>query len=341
MLKTTRELIDYLKQQGTRADYGLVNAYVNAVLVCGNADDLPAVLAQYIAQQGDFIGTLLLPIVEKWGTANSAQQLFETCFAGELLKENIESELLEVLGNLQFSPIRPILIKYAVDEVKNHSYYHGLHATKGLLNFDCSDIEERIRAGIESTYGQNFFPEFLPALVGKIADNAAVIEALYNAGNTSCSTDCNSGIVLGISLCGEKGLPYFKALLFNPNWDAWDGATGTVNFAYEGTINLGLKMGDLYRKIKTIENPEQLRYAVRVLLALLERKIQDYSLTNNKFESFRSIYEICYQWEDDDVRNNLVDLAGKVKMEDKAYELERLLEMRVKEEVLIGAWTAQ
>jgi hypothetical protein len=60
---------------------------------------------------------------------------------------------------------------------------------------------------------QNIFPEFLPALICKLPEKEIELEQLYQWGEKFASTDCNAGIILGFSLCGDEGKIYFKKAL--------------------------------------------------------------------------------------------------------------------------------
>ena len=331
MLKTTIELIEHLKRNKTERELTLINSLVYSIVACGDKRDADAVLNQYLSNPSDFHYSYLLQVFKKWGDHSVAEQLFNASIFKNKLKENAEPEILEVLGHLKYAPIKKTLADY-IFENPEPDYYISKNAVLGLIHFDCHEYQNEIEMEIEKCYGKNLFPVFVPALVCKLTDRKSILENLYKLGNEFASTDCNAGIVLGFSLCGEEGRPFLKRVLFDPNWETDSTGTGTVHFAYEGLKNLGVTFMELYQEIKSISDEGKLKNSLGVLFALLDRSIEDIEI--NKKESFADIYTALFKWKNDRESDNIIDLAERVgKMED-AYKIEKLLELKMKEEAI-------
>ncbi|KPE51886.1 hypothetical protein [Chryseobacterium indologenes] len=230
-------------------------------------------------------------------------------------------------------PVKPILADYLFGNREETDYYISRSAALGLLNFDCTEYQKEIEAEIEKCYGKNVFPEFVPALVGKLEAPHAILDKLFELGNQFASTDCNAGIVLGFSLCGEQGRTYFRKILFDRNWEVDSTATGTIHFAYQGLKNLGITFKDLYLEIKMISGEENPEYALDVFFALLERKFDDVAPAPE--ESFADIYTTLFSWKNENEGSNIIDLAGSVSKTEKVYEIKKLTEMKMNEEVIL------
>jgi len=138
---------------------------------------------------------------------------------------------------------------------------------------------------IKSMYNQWSFPEFLPALVGKVSDNSEMLARLFETGNDYCSSSTNAGILLGFSLCGKEGEDYFLKAIFSEYWEATDFATGNVHQVYQGLKNLNFSLIKLFTLI--IER-EQTATALKLLFAMLQLRTED--STDAVTDSYESLY---------------------------------------------------
>ncbi|MFD2719551.1 hypothetical protein ACFST9_12555 [Hymenobacter monticola] len=332
MLPTTSQLLRYLRLPAARQDHTVRQALVYAVWRSGSAEDAHALLAEYFRQPAEARPDCLLPVFERHGDDAMARALFAaSCSNGDLLPD-APAETLGVLARLGHPDIKPLLVRYAFEP---SGYDLAKHAALGLLHVDCWDLEQPIRAAIEATYGKNLFPEFLPALVCKLPDRTQMLARLYASGTEYCSTDCNAGILLGFSLCGTEGAPYFQQALLSPAWEAHSSGSGTRWYAYQGMQNLGLTFRQLYADIRGLADPTKRGFPVRVLLALLALKVGPHSWAEHPAEPFVELYPALFGWETDDSRNNLLDLAAVAGLEDEADQLEKLMVLRLNEEVLL------
>lgn len=326
MIKATKDLIIYLKNE--EVDHFIVSAYVGVILTKGGAEDAKCIL-KYIKTVPDSPHTSeLLEVIAKWGNYQMADDLYSLFISNDRLHNSEQTEVLYTLGSLKHPPIRPALIHYAFN-TDNHSLNKS--AVLGLLNFDCSDIQELILSEIEKTYGKYLFHEFTPALVGKLRNRSAVLEKLFELGSTTASTDCNAGIILGFSLCGKEGLNYFKKAIFSPDWEADSTSTGTARFTYLGLKNLNISIIDLFQEIQKSDNSQQ-SYQLKLLNTILELRVADNS---NTLESCLSIYKNMFSWSHYNEENGLFKLADKHGMSDDLYRIQQLLELKLREELLI------
>lgn len=346
MLKTTNELIEHLKLDKQLRDYRVVESLVYAVLKCGDKSDADVLLLHYL--QDPFEYSQLVPVLKKFGDYQYAEQIFDVCIQKNILNENTNPnpgileeydfpKILEVLGHLKFTPIKQLLADYAfgigIEELGYNSYEVTRSTALGLLNFDCEEYQDSIETEIEKCFGQYFFLEFVPALVCKLKNKSQVLEKLYDLGKNYASSDCNAGIILGFSLCGEEGRKYFKEVLFDNAWGAYDGGTGTLSSTYNGMKNLGITIRELYHEINQLSDISQLNDFLFGFFRLLQFKIWDYESNDN--ESFTDIYTQLYSWETLTTSNTIVDLARKVDQESEAYRIEQLIEMKMNEEILL------
>ncbi|MGH1519842.1 hypothetical protein [Chryseobacterium sp. JK1] len=331
MLKTTYELIEYLKSDTLERESAIICSLVNSIIKCGDKSDADEILNQYLVHPFDFDNRYLFPIFKAFGDRSIAEQIFNISIHNNKLVEDADPEILEVVSYLQYGPMKPILADYIFGNSENSDYYLSKCAALGLLHFDCSEYQKDIETEIEKCYGKNIFPEFVPALVAKLKNPRTILEKLFELGNQLASTDCNAGIVLGFSLCGEQGETYFRKVLFDRSWDVNSTATGTIYFAYEGLKNLGITFRELYNEIKKISDKENLEYCLDVFFALLERKFDD--IKTDPEESFTEIYKVLFQWKNES--DNIIHLAQAVNKEQEVYHLKKLIEIKMNEEYLL------
>ncbi|MFC3159403.1 hypothetical protein SAMN05443633_103319 [Chryseobacterium arachidis] len=331
MLKTTSELIEYLKLDHSERESTVIFSLVYSILQCGGKTDADEILKQCLIDPFDFHYTYLLPVFKAFGDLSLAEKLFKSSIRQNKLMEDTNYEILEVLGHLKYEPVKPILADYTFGNQEKNDYYLSRSAILGLLHFDCTEYQKEIETEIEKCYGQGLFPEFIPALVCKLKDRTLILEKLYELGSEFASTDCNAGIILSFSLCGEEGREYFKKVLFDRDWETSSTGTGTVHFAYQGLKNLDITFKELYQEIKTVSDKEELKYYLDVFFALLRIKVNDIAV--HKKESFAEIYTTLFKWNQEN--DNIIDLARKVDLTDEAYQIKDLIKLKMNEEAIL------
>lgn len=108
MSPISHQLITYLNQPDEAQDSSFITSYVNAILTCGIKRDAEILLKHFLSRPVDDSSSALLPIFAKWSDDAVAKQIYETHLKDK--PETIENypELLELLGKLQFAPIKPL-----------------------------------------------------------------------------------------------------------------------------------------------------------------------------------------------------------------------------------------
>ena len=329
MIKATRELLDYLKQTRTAQNWEVLSAFSNIIEIHGGTEDGEAVGEYLLEHQGNYHLDELYKVVLKLGNADLARKFFQSAVTDGELKEGFDLEVLEIFGKFQLEEARPLLVQYALGEP---DYYRSLHAVRGLLNYDCEDLQDRIRTSIESIYNKSLYNELVPALVCKLQDRTEVLERLYVTGTEYCSTDSNAGILLGFSLCGVQGLPYFKKAIFNP---AWEAHYPSRFYVAEGMENLGITFSELFREILAMEDSEKQEYGLQLLLSLLEVKISYGKIKLDARESFSDLKQEFFSLKGGRTSGELIEFAEKFGQREEAYKLEELLRLRLREETVL------
>lgn len=335
MLNCTKDVISYLNSDASLPDITLIDVCVHAIVHIGSADDVRHLLPVFLSEPFSYHHNLLLPVFQKFGDHQTAEALFNACIVSNKLHEAALPEVLQVLGSLNYEPVRTILIHYALDP--GTDYYTAKYAVAGLLNFDCSDIQDRILSSIEACYGKHLFPEFVPALACKLNNSLPVLEKLYELGSRGIpSTDCIGGFIQAFSLCGREGEPYFRKILFDPDWEAVNTGTGNAWLSYEGMQRLNIGFKELYAAVRECQEPAEKAYALEVLLSLLEIKMTRHGALKTGTESFIQIHEALYKWKNENESDNLISLAGAFGKEDDARKIETLLSLRMQEEMILN-----
>lgn len=219
----------------------------------GGADDAAALLERMLAAPDELVGWALMKV----GTRASGEALLRAFVADGALRAGAPEVVLHALGYLGVEEAEPVL--WAAARARDY----GLHqsACLGLIDLACVGREAAIADEIRGCHGKNLFGEFWPALAGKVGD-PGLIAPLYAAG-AATSTDCFGGVLLGLALLGERAA--FERVLFDPLWEAVDGATGNRRWSALGVRILGLSICALHRaRMGRLGDPE-----VEVLAALV------------------------------------------------------------------------
>lgn len=346
MSKATQDLFSYFKE--SKQDYSIIQSYCYTISHLGTSEDFQMIEAFFLENfQNRYTHPFINLLIHTQNPQNTAKKVLDTCFENGVLKEDTPEEALTLLGYLKYEPALPILEHYAFNE---NNYYINQAAILGLLHFPCTHLQVQIKQAIEECYGKNLFKEFIPALVSKLDDKTEILQNLYTLGSTVCSTDCNGGIALGFALSGAEGETYFRKVYAAPYWELDAGATGSVYWTYAGFQHLGITFKKLYQEIKNTQDEKIAKHLTSLLLNFLRLKInvnlktEMLPIQNNASESYLSIYKRLYGWENPNKSNNIIDFAKKHDIHKKsyepdlqkqAYELERLLEQKVKEEMLL------
>jgi len=326
MIKATKELMDYLKLDRDLQLWQVISALANVIATKGGPEDGEIVGEYLLEHQGNYSLSALYAVVLNLGNKGLAERFYKKAISEGNLKEGYDLEVLEVLGKFKLEEAKPMLVEYALGD---SSYYTNVHAVRGLLHHDCEDIQERIRTSIESVYGKGLFNEEKPSLVCKLKDRADVLERLYETGSEYCSSDCNGGIFLGFSLCGNEGLPYFKKAMFNPSWEAH---YPPRHYVVEGMRNLGITFLEVFKEVQVFDDPEKQEYGLKVLLSLLEVRIESEMTEVDSRENYKDLMYSFFTLRDGNYSGDLAEFAKKFGKRDEVYQLENLLRFRLREE---------
>jgi hypothetical protein len=275
------------------------DAYLRVIAEEGSLEDIP-ILLQLFRDYQDVRGNIVHTI--KWlGNETTVQTLLTSCLplctAERRKDENAISAVMEALGYLGYQPARELLWRH----VFSGYYYISTAACLGLLHLDLSGMEDEIERAIRACSGKNLFPEFLPMLASRTG-NTSMLPELYEWGEQAASSDCNGGLILGIALFGQPGLPYFKRLMWSQKWEVWGGGTGSDRWLDQGRRFLGLRLVDLYHEFQERRKQdlplEQRYHDVMVLRACLdhtsEREQGSIRFIPPDTESYLSIYEAYF-----------------------------------------------
>ncbi len=326
MLKITEELLIGLKQDNIPLD--ILPSYIISIIKFGSKRDCDILFEYYLSKPFDFKSSYLFSLFKKFGDELYFEKLFQIFTKNPKIVEEEYPELLGLLATFKNDSIKEILKKYALEDA-NANYHLCQQAVLGLLNFDCIEYEKIIEEKIVECYNKNLFPEYVPALVCKLKNKEKILDELFVLGNEYASIDCNAGIVLGFSLCGDIGKKYFMKALSSPHWEVDCSGTGTTQCAYKGMKNLGISFEELYTIIKKEDNIEQLEHLLAVLFSLLQIRVKDY---DKNIESFMQLYQILFDYCEKD---NLIELAMKVDKDEQAYALREIIELKMTEELLL------
>ncbi|MEN1984622.1 hypothetical protein [Paenibacillus hubeiensis] len=247
MIQTTSKLLERLKSN-TAPDAAIIDAHCKVISNYGDRSDAAALLRVFMERPEDYRYTALLGPVMRCGDRDLAEQLYRFAFEHGRLKPEMPSELLHVLGYMEY----PLDTNYLVDCVLEGDWYLSKDACLALLHLSCEEQHHRLEEAVEQVVGQAIFSEFLPALCVKWAPAADMVPRLVEWGNRA-STDCNAGLVLGIALYGPSQKEVLKRLLLEPRWDLCQNGTGSHWWAYMAMPLTGLSVRELIAELRLNE----------------------------------------------------------------------------------------
>jgi hypothetical protein len=346
VLNATRELVDGIRaaRPGSFSASALASARAAVVARYGGPEDADALLDLFLEDPTDARRAEVPTALMRIGTADTAARLMSACVAAGRLKEGVAESVLHALGFLGLAEARDVLWAHA----RGSGWYEQRAAALGLLNLACDGLESDIEAAIRNCAGKNLFPEFLPVLAHK-AGNPDLLGTIFELGRTIASTDCNGGIVYGVALYGERGRAHLDDILFDPNWEAFGGGTGTQVWASHAFRHLGGSLAELARRIRagaetrTAAGPE---YRLCVWLALAECWLDDRlsPLRNERYpdEPAADVSAAAFDWSSDHTDDSLTALArADAALARSARAIEVRLADRMTAEVFRAAGTGR
>ncbi|MGW3917526.1 hypothetical protein ACWEBX_39570 [Streptomyces sp. NPDC005070] len=282
-----------------------------AVLRHGGPADAEALLPLFLSAPSAH--EALVPVFARHGDRRLAARLLEATVDGGRLREDVPTDVLHAVGRLGYTPATPLLWEHV-----EGLHYVARDACLGLLHLPCEDLRGAIAEALEKYEGSAPFPEFLPVLAPKTED-PAWLERLVAWGEDHASVDCNGGLILGISLHGERARTAFTRLLWNDRWEACGTGTGSALWTYAGTRVLGLGLPQLYADLRARlhadADPDVQQDALRSFITLLRLRCADVwtgvEAAEARPESFDALYSVLFTPPPDD-SDTLTELADRV-----------------------------
>lgn len=337
MLPVTHRLLD----RSATASPRWRSAAATAVLRHGSRDDAEALLPMFLETPEAHAD--LLPVFARYGDVTTAERLMKATIVDGVLREDVPSEVLRAIGYLGDEAAEQILWHHVVRE--DGDYYESMNAALGLLHLPCDSLQDQIDAALDLHFGANLFPEFLPALAVKTG-TTAWLDRLVAWGEAGASTDCNGGLILGIALHGEAGRAEFRRLVWNPWWEAGDGATGSSRWTYAGARALGLGMAELYGELTArlaSDSDEETRvHCFATFVALLDHWVRrpwlGLRMVPDPEETADELATLLFDWSTPHEDDSLTGLARRVLARDsprigEVHALERRLDAQLRHEV--------
>ncbi|MFI0960632.1 hypothetical protein ACH4S8_04300 [Streptomyces sp. NPDC021080] len=261
-----------------------------AVLRHGGSADAEALLPLFLSAPAAH--EALVPVLARHGDRRLAARLLEATVDGGRLREGVPSGVLHAVGRLGYAPATPLLWEH-VDGL----YDVAKDACLGLLHLPCDDLRDAIAEALEKHEGAALFPEFLPVLAPKTKD-PAWLDRLVAWGENHASVDCNGGLILGVSLHGDRARTAFTRLLWDDRWEACGSGTGSALWTYAGTRVLGLGLPELYAdlraRLRTCADPDVLRGALRSFITLLRLRCANVWTGVEAAEAHPESYDTLY-----------------------------------------------
>ncbi|NMF00207.1 hypothetical protein [Aneurinibacillus aneurinilyticus] len=353
MIQITEKLVQLLRSN-PRIDASILTSYCRIISMYGDKEDAAALFRIFTEQPSDYRRALLLAPVMRCGDLALAEEIDRFCFEQGRLKEGIPSEVLHVLGYMGYEKY----IDYMVDCICTNDWYLSKDACLGLLHLPCESHREKLENELEKVYGQPLFPEFLPALSFKFA-NAQIIPRLLAWGEQA-STDCNAGLILGISMFGHTQKEQIKYILLEPFWEMYSIGTGSHWWGYMSMQMVELTFSELISALKDqtpvvqehaecIPDKRTLEHRFHVLHDLLELKLIDdpnpvrFAPLNQ--ESVIELYKELFQWSNEHKDDSV---TGRINtyfeydhpLMEKYMQLRIRMEMGIKQELELQAWAS-
>ncbi|MGM1048061.1 MAG: hypothetical protein ACQEXX_18230 [Bacillota bacterium] len=353
MIQTTEKLVQLFRSD-QKIDASILTSYCHIISMYGDKDDAAALFDIYTEQPFDYRRTLLLDSVMRCGDLALAEKLDHFCFEKGLLRKGMPSEVLHVLGYMGYEKY----IDYMVNCICANDWYLSKDACLGLLHLPCELYQARLENELEKVYGQPLFPEFLPALSFKFA-NDQIVPRLISWGQQA-STDCNAGLVLGISMFGSTQKEQIKYILMEPHWEMYSIGTGSHWWGYMAMQMVKLTFSELISDLKDrtpigennedgIEDERMIEHRFDVLHDLLELKLVGdphsvrFSPLNQ--ERITDLYQELFQWSnehtDDSVTGRISSCLGyRHPLLEKYMQLRMKTEMGMRQELELQAFVS-
>ncbi|MFE1440600.1 hypothetical protein [Streptomyces sp. NPDC058739] len=282
-----------------------------AVLRHGGPADARALLPLFLSAPAAH--EALVPVFARHGERRLAESLLEATIDGGRLRDGVPSGVLHAVGRLGYAPAASLLWDHL-----DGSHYVSRDACLGLLHLPCDELRGVIAEALEKHEGSALFPEFLPVLAPKTND-PAWLDRLVAWGENHASVDCNGGLILGISLHGDRARAAFARLLWNDRWEACGTSTGSALWTYAGTRVLGLGLPQLYAdsraRLHADADPDVQRDALRSFITLLRLRCADVwtgvASAETRAESLDTLYSVLFS-PTPDGRDTLTELADRV-----------------------------
>jgi hypothetical protein len=204
-----------------------------AVSTSGGPEDAQALLTRMLVAPDELLCWSLMAL----GTRETGEQLLKTFIVDGALRAGAPAAVLQALGYLGVEEAEPTLWAAAHAD----DYYLQQSACLGLVDLPCTGRAGAIADAIRACYGRNLFGEFWPALAGKVGDPSLLDP--FIADDAPTSTDCFGGVLLGLALVGARET--FERVLFDPLWEATNGATGNLRWCALAVRSLGMSICEL------------------------------------------------------------------------------------------------
>lgn len=216
-------------------------AAMELVSLRGGAEDAEALLPLLLADPAANAG--LVDPVARHGDRAMIERLFDRFVADGRLVEGAPEALLWAFGRAGLERARSMLFRYACEP----NWDAAPAAVDGLVHLSADGLEEQVRAAVGTCVGKSLFAEYLPALAGWIGD-ADLIDRFLVDDHTSPSTDCMSGVVLGVGLLGAAGREKLHTLFWRDQYPMiWGDATVATGCAMRMT---GLGVAELAAELR-------------------------------------------------------------------------------------------
>ena len=294
MLTATQKLAEIIGKNPDDLVSSLVEAYAYPIAMSGSTEDATLLTRLALSHPAkSWTGELFEAIAATGNTDHGEQLLHAFVHEGTLLP-GTDERLLLALGKLQVIAAYPMLWQYAL-HARDH--YESKYAVFGLLATTDTRPEE-IKVAVNACLGQHLFPEFVPALVSKLPDREDWLPQLYALG-CRCSTDCNAGLLVAFSLCGDAGKDWYLKAIFNPDWEAGDSATGTLHYTWQGMKALNLRFADLADSLSQLAEPASQDYACVVIYTLLQNRLEDPDPAARHTGAPQELYDLLFSESED------------------------------------------